>query len=984
MTATWPPNGADHMNRENSDSGWPPALGDEVPQEVHPMATVWNTDLVDSSNGDRGGEDVSGAALTCASCLRGSRHCPSGTTWAVCRCGNMYCKICAGMGCATCGTRGTNEEDDGRIHSADQDRQDDGKDYLTGRSEHAVWNDTCDDLEVLPQAQVITPADAVRRRAALFVQARAARAAKRKEGRAVEKQQRAEGHRPKRHRARDRVVTIVTANVGGAGRLHQELTDGTMLSQVDYLAVQESRLDTEGLDEAASRLTKLGWSGVLDEAYLKHEGLGGGTGVVSKHPVGVRRAAAICESLKGRFSIGIANVNGPVAIGSMYCISGLNVEHQKLIWVKVAKILLALGIQFVLAADWQCSPAAVAAAGLPQLLSATICAPRSATNLNAGSKLDFFLVANTLIRDGYRVRPLWGCCFRPHVPILLELHMNARVPMVRRLRQPRLIPREPPIGPVPLGIAIDWSKWDGNARTYHCKDHGGKRDSEENSILHNVEYAMEEWFAGAEVELLNWQGLVDTEVESQFIGLGMPLRETEAPERGRFKHVPNELGILGHRMDWVIRGLNLYLAVGRAVVDRARARADGTEDRQEWPCRLQLRLRALRSVGYRAVAFRKEEQRADEDSAAFWPLVREGLTYLSHVVRSQHGVEATARAWIAGRGEDRIEAASGCLQRLTSALTRLANKRRSKAIAKTKAWVKQQGDHVGHRCTKMKDDASIKSASADKSHLGEGNDQEAADAGARDWNRIWMGKTKDESEIIMQLLEAIEAGTNAMPTIPLPQWCINRVKYIARRFRGGTATGADWLRLRHIAQLSKGALEALCRLFMAIESNARWPDQLRSVIEVALSKKTGGARLIGVAPSLYRLWARIRYLDIRIILEERIERPVLAAAPGRGAQGAALEATFTAEAAIARGWVAASTAVDISKYYEHISVAEYFAAALEVGIPRQLILLASHFYLGPRRIRVGGAFSRAIYPARGIVPGCTWCTVLIRVLALKP
>ncbi len=48
------------------------------------------------------------------------------------------------------------------------------------------------------------------------------------------------------------------------------------------------------------------------------------------------------------------------------------------------------------------------------------------------------------------------------------------------------------------------------------------------------------------------------------------------------------------------------------------------------------------------------------------------------------------------------------------------------------------------------------------------------------------------------------------------------------------------------------------------------------------------------------------------------------------------------------------------------------------------MLLAAHFYLGPRRIRVGRAFSRLIFPTRSLVAGCTWCTVLIRIIVLRP
>ncbi len=171
---------------------------------------------------------------------------------------------------------------------------------------------------------------------------------------------------------------------------------------------------------------------------------------------------------------------------------------------------------------------------------------------------------------------------------------------------------------------------------------------------------------------------------------------------------------------------------------------------------------------------------------------------------------------------------------------------------------------------------------------------------------------------------------------------------------------------------------------MAIEAVGRWPAVIRSVIEVALSKRAGGARLIGLAASLYRLWARVRYSDIRAELEGRMARPELAAAPGRGAAQAAFELALATETATAKEQVAATSMFDIKKYFEYVDIAEYAAPAKKIGLPKQLLSLTSHFYMGPRRIRVSGAYSRAILPSRSIVAGCTWCTVYVRLAVLAP
>ncbi len=123
---------------------------------------------------------------------------------------------------------------------------------------------------------------------------------------------------------------------------------------------------------------------------------------------------------------------------------------------------------------------------------------------------------------------------------------------------------------------------------------------------------------------------------------------------------------------------------------------------------------------------------------------------------------------------------------------------------------------------------------------------------------------------------------------------------------------------------------------------------------------------------------------MRAVLEQRLARPEFAAAPGHGAAQAAFEAAFATEVATARGQVAATSAVDISKYFEYIEVSELLEPALRLGVPRPIINLAIHFYLGPRRLRIGKVVSRALHPRRSIVAGCTWCTVFIRIIMMQP
>jgi hypothetical protein len=218
--------------------------------------------------------------------------------------------------------------------------------------------------------------------------------------------------------------------------------------------------------------------------------------------------------------------------------------------------------------------------------------------------------------------------------------------------------------------------------------------------------------------------------------------------------------------------------------------------------------------------------------------------------------------------------------------------------------------------------------------------------------------------------------------IHLPPIDVARLRKWARRFRGDTGRGADGLRPRHIALLSDEALTALVKLLNGIEADQKWPGTLRGVAAIALAKKAGGARLIGITGAIYRLWSKLRYDDVRDELEARIARPFMTAAPGKGAERAAVEAAMEGEIAHARGEVSATAMVDMSKYFEQVTFDEIANGAAAMGIPRIITKLAMHLYAGPRRVRVRKAWSEPAYPSRSVLPGCTWAMVIIRAITI--
>ncbi len=93
---------------------------------------------------------------------------------------------------------------------------------------------------------------------------------------------------------------------------------------------------------------------------------------------------------------------------------------------------------------------------------------------------------------------------------------------------------------------------------------------------------------------------------------------------------------------------------------------------------------------------------------------------------------------------------------------------------------------------------------------------------------------------------------------------------------------------------------------------------------------------------------------------------------------------WDAEDAAARKEATATTIIDFKRYYEYLRVDEYVRGGLRVGLPKTVMTLAVYLYLGPRHIRCGEAVAAALYPRRSILAGCTWATLLIRIIMAEP
>ncbi len=287
---------------------------------------------------------------------------------------------------------------------------------------------------------------------------------------------------------------------------------------------------------------------MVQSAYFKNAGEGGGTAVISGLPSGVRRAPHGLDVLDGRATMAIADCGCDVLLCSFYGISSAPAAKQIPLWASIAYYIRYLGIPFIWAGDWNAHPDVIRRSGLLELLEAEIHAPKEPTCANGGGIVDFCLVSRSLGKSVRKVEVLHGSRLTPHLPVRLTMDLGVQLVTSMVIPRPRPLPVDRPIGPQLPGAWIDWEGW--------RMRHGEMLSTENSASNRNMEHLFKCWYAGAEAELNTKFGIFGTELEGEYLGMGSFREPEERVERGRYRDTPMELGLLGHRLAWASRALS--------------------------------------------------------------------------------------------------------------------------------------------------------------------------------------------------------------------------------------------------------------------------------------------------------------------------------------------------------------------------------------------------------------------------------------------
>ncbi len=887
-------------------------------------------------------------------------------TWRICVCFTAYCEHCADQACVDCPAnwvwQGPSETSQTRPDEADID-----SDVTCVAGDGSSSAASIVDRGPMPASGLvkISPEAAQARRLEWRSSMKANLERRRASGRTERRDQIKDGTRPRRERGREGNIRIITTNPNCANRVKEELLLGKTFKEADYLLVQETKVTGEGKDQFTNWCRKSGWDPIVDEGYIKYKKRGGGTSVLARGE-GIRPLAAEEGEHKGRLTLAMTDIEGGAVLGSIYCIAGQAAPRQLRLFRRLAQRLMAIGLHFIIGGDWQLSPREVEATGLPGLLDAVIVSPKSMTNRTSGNEIDYFMISRGLLQDKtYNVYTCVDCAFDPHLPVILDLPTVRRKLTSYRISQPKLLPIYPVVGPARAEVdeIIDWGAWQAGKDLMNLV-----KPCEE-----TLTRAAETWAAGAETEIMAKLGIHGDE-RIPYAGIGLkPVVVQDHADR-RFKTVADELGLTGHWLAWATKGL-------RAITLLAATDRDGHlfEDRKDYVQRMSRRAPSLKK--------RFEKLRPREGEEDVREVTGRCLTELARAGRwSRNLPPLTLRIHSPG-AQDSVRRIDSLADEAGQALESLANRRRSDTRKKLRTWAKGADQRTAHAVTKNSEAITLKTACSSKAHAGELTNQEAADAGLREMTSTWKGNDRDGGDDIAAMAEALYAVAKKeddLEELLLPPLCPKRVRHIASRFRGATGVSCDFLRPSHIGLVSDSCCTALVTFLHAVERLRRWPTLLRTVIEIAIGKKAGGSRLIGLATAVYRVWTKTRYADCRMALESRVRRPFLPAAPGRGALAAAFDIAYDAEVAHSRGQAVATTSFDLRQYYEQITMEEVAVGCRRFGVPQPIAVLVLHLYSGPRRIRVGRACSAAVFPRRSILAGCTFALLVVRLITVVP
>ena len=236
------------------------------------------------------------------------------------------------------------------------------------------------------------------------------------------------------------------------------------------------------------------------------------------------------------------------------------------------------------------------------------------------------------------------------------------------------------------------------------------------------------------------------------------------------------------------------------------------------------------------------------------------------------------------------------------------------------------------------------------------------------------------------IFEATAADHEGLPPLTAEQGLRAACSFPRR-----TAQTWDGFHPRHFSMLKESQLEIVMDVLEVVELLGMTPSNIQAVYAKLIPKHTGNQleqismRGIGLLPSLYRLWARLRQTEARR-WEKQHRTPLMGHQAGRSImevvfmQGLRAESGQQQEPRVHTGafiW-------DLLNFYEHLNRQKLWDRACSTGFSKVVAAVALNQYSTRRFIGLEDLALPCDFPERGIVAGCGLATTWVQVYSLEP
>ena len=249
--------------------------------------------------------------------------------------------------------------------------------------------------------------------------------------------------------------------------------------------------------------------------------------------------------------------------------------------------------------------------------------------------------------------------------------------------------------------------------------------------------------------------------------------------------------------------------------------------------------------------------------------------------------------------------------------------------------------------------------------------EERPGARRKQWVVIW-GEVECSPPIGQTLLDAAKASPLFKITAEVLEAILKNVT--------DKAGGLDGLTYAALKNLPGPAYEQLTQVLNLAETTGVAPQHWQAHHVALLPKNADIERPITLTSITYRLWCFCRAQVVKKWMRETAERfPWDKASPGNTCLETGMQRLLRGEVSRAANKHACAVLLDLQTFYDSVNWTKLEERIVATGFPPAIGLLVMQVYRGTRYLVAEDLLSEGILPARGILAGCPFATMMARV-----